>query len=460
MSAPVFAAVTPHPPIIVPEVGRGQERETQATLDAFARLRDDLAGARPDVLLFICPHGPLRQDEFVVLRGPLDGDLRRFGAGSVRFQQETDVALVDGLLAAAESRGVRLRSVEQWEADDHSLWVPLYHLRAAAPAARVVVLSISFGTPQAHYDLGCAIADVLREWPQRVAIIASADGAHALREDGPYGYHPLAPVFEEEFQAAFEAWDRDWILSTDQHYRAQAAEDSIPSVAILMGALSPWSVRPQILASEAPWGVGYMTARIEVQDIEVQAKGVQAIEVHESAGAGVVTLARAAVEAHVRNAPDPSATTGNPVLARHAGAFVSIHTGAGQLRGCIGTIEPRRATLAQEIIDNAVAAARDDPRFTPVEPDELARLTYKVDVLEPPEPIDDASALDPARYGVVVEAGQRRGVLLPALEGIDRAEEQVRIAREKAGIRPEEPVALFRFRVTRYEEGAGSPTTP
>ena len=453
MSAPVFAAVTPHPPIIVPEVGRGRERETQATLDAFAALRADLAAARPDVLLFICPHGPLRQEEFVVLRGPLEGSLKRFGAGGVRFQGEADVDLVDRLLAAAESRGVRLSSVEDWEPDDHSLWVPLYYLREAAPEARVVALAINFDTPLAHYELGRAIAQALDDSAERVAIIASADGAHALQEDGPYGYHPMAPVFEQEFHAAFEAWDRDWVLSTEQHYRAQAAEDSIPSIAILMGALSPWRAKPEILASEAPWGVGYMTARVGV---ETDAAEAEAAQVADEVGA----LARAAVEAHVRGARAPDAPAANPVLAGRAGAFVSIHTNGDELRGCIGTVAPRQDTLGEEIIRNAVAAARDDPRFAPVRAGELDRLSYKVDVLESPEAIADASALDPAHYGVIVESGRRRGLLLPALEGIETAAEQIRIAREKAGIGPEEPVALFRFRVTRYEEGAGRGLRP
>lgn len=447
MGAPVFAAVTPHPPIVVPEVGRGQERETQATLDAFATLREELASARPDVLLFICPHGPLRQEEFVVLRGPLDGSLRRFGAGGVRFEEESDVGLVDRLLNVARERDVRLSSVEQWEPDDHSLWVPLYYLREAAPEARVVAMAINFDTPQAHYELGCAIAEALSDWPERVAIVASADGAHALKEDGPYGYHAMAPVFEEEFHAAFEAWDRDWVLATDQHYRAQAAEDSIPSVAILMGALSPWQVRPEILASEAPWGVGYMTARVGV--------GSPA-----GGPAEIAALARAAVEAYVEGRPEPDVSASNALLDRHAGAFVSIHTTDDALRGCIGTVNPREDDLGKEIVRNAVAASQDDPRFSPVRSRELNRLTYKVDVLEPPEAIGDESGLDPAHYGVIVESGRRRGLLLPALEGIDRVEEQVRIAREKAGIGPDEPVALFRFRVTRYEEGAERPVTP
>ena len=117
-------------------------------------------------------------------------------------------------------------------------------------------------------------------------------------------------------------------------------------------------------------------------------------------------------------------------------------------------------TLAEEIAANAVAAATSDPRFAAVRAGELAGLTYKVDVLEAPEAVAGASALDPARYGLIVENGARRGLLLPALEGIESAEAQIRIAREKAGIDAADPVALFRFRVTRYEEGAAGGFRP
>ncbi|MGB4218131.1 MAG: AmmeMemoRadiSam system protein A, partial [Bacillota bacterium] len=121
------------------------------------------------------------------------------------------------------------------------------------------------------------------------------------------------------------------------------------------------------------------------------------------------------------------------------------------LRGCIGTIEPVRANIAEEIIYNAIAAATQDPRFSPVQVDELSSLVYSVDVLAAPEPIDSVDQLDTERYGVIVSSGQRRGLLLPNLDGVDTVEDQVRIARQKAGILANEPVTLQRFEVVRHE---------
>jgi AmmeMemoRadiSam system protein A len=123
----------------------------------------------------------------------------------------------------------------------------------------------------------------------------------------------------------------------------------------------------------------------------------------------------------------------------------------GQLRGCIGTIQPATGSLAEEIRDNAISSATRDPRFEPVSRAELDQLTYSVDVLGEPEDIPDMSYLDPKVYGVIVRSRARSGLLLPDLEGVDTAEEQVRIATMKAGIGPGEPVELQRFKVTRHE---------
>ena len=136
-------------------------------------------------------------------------------------------------------------------------------------------------------------------------------------------------------------------------------------------------------------------------------------------------------------------------LRQQAGTFVSLKK-FGQLRGCIGTIEPTQANVALEIVHNAISAATRDPRFEPIVPEELPHLVCSVDVLEAPEPINGMSELDPLRYGVIVECDSRRGLLLPNLEGVDTAEYQVEIACRKAAIHLDDPFKLYRFEVKRY----------
>ena len=170
-------------------------------------------------------------------------------------------------------------------------------------------------------------------------------------------------------------------------------------------------------------------------------------------GDSYTALARASFEAFVNRGERIRVPDDVPaeLRQRQAACFVSLHK-AGELRGCIGTLAPTRACLADEIIDNAISAATRDPRFSPVRPDELALLHCGVDVLSQPEPIDGPEQLDVARFGVIVANGWRRGVLLPALEGVDTVEQQLAIARQKAGIGAREPVELQRFEVVRHEE--------
>jgi AmmeMemoRadiSam system protein A len=164
----------------------------------------------------------------------------------------------------------------------------------------------------------------------------------------------------------------------------------------------------------------------------------------------VVKLARETIEGYVREgkvigAPKALASE----MEQKGGVFVSLHKG-GMLRGCIGTIQPQQSNMALEVIQNAISAATRDPRFPPVQPSELADLDISVDILQPAEAIASMEQLDPKHYGVIVQSGWRRGLLLPDLEGVDTPEYQIEIARRKAGIGPHEPVELYRFEVKRY----------
>ena len=165
----------------------------------------------------------------------------------------------------------------------------------------------------------------------------------------------------------------------------------------------------------------------------------------------LVELAKETIESYVKEGkvPQPPLELA-PEMNERAGVFVSLKIG-GMLRGCIGTFEPTRPNVAEEIIANAVSSATRDPRFLPVGPEELAQLEYSVDILTEPEPVESEADLDPKRYGVIVESGWQKGLLLPDLEGVDTVEQQLEITRIKAGIDPDEPVNLYRFEVRRYK---------
>ena len=172
---------------------------------------------------------------------------------------------------------------------------------------------------------------------------------------------------------------------------------------------------------------------------------------HKAGEDAYVSLARKVIENRIGKGIQIRMPSDLPAEMYHvrAGVFVSLHI-RGALRGCIGTISPTRECVAQEIMENAISAATGDPRFEPLQKEELEQLEYSVDVLGEAEYIDSLSQLNVKEYGVIVSADSRRGLLLPDLDGVDSVEEQVHIARQKAGIRDDEPVKLQRFKVTRH----------
>jgi hypothetical protein len=165
----------------------------------------------------------------------------------------------------------------------------------------------------------------------------------------------------------------------------------------------------------------------------------------------LVELARTSVETYVREGKilDPPSPL-SPEMSERAGVFVCLKK-HGQLKGCIGTFQPTCDTIGAEVIRNAISAATNDNRFSPVKEEELDEIAYSVDILSSPEKVENTTELDPKKYGVIVKADFRQGLLLPDLEGVDTVEDQLRIARLKAGILPNEDTDIYRFEVKRYK---------
>jgi AmmeMemoRadiSam system protein A len=462
----VYACIAPHPPVIVHEVGRGREEETRRTLDALDVVAQEIASVDPETVVVISPHGPVQPEGAGILTAPrVQGDMRRWDAPGVCFDFENDLDAVRLIQQAAKAQGLPLVALDSWDdgAIDGLDWgctVPLYYLRPGFGEARLVVVAPSYQGPRYHYKMGQSMGRALDASGRRVVIICSADLSHCLLPGAPGGYNPAGREFDEAFQDAVATWDVDWVLGAEREFRIRAAEDAISQTAMLMGALSEHRLRPRVLSYEGPFGVGYMVAAIEVAqpgtDVDEDARVGSIVD-----GAArqpqhpFVQLAKQTVERYVRadslSWPQQQSPEFEPAIEGQppSGVFVSIKKW-GDLRGCIGTIEATQMNVGMEIVHNAVAACSRDPRFLPVTEEELTHLTYSVDVLTEAELVDDPRDLDPQRFGIIVECGGRRGLLLPDLEGVDSVDEQVRIARSKAGIGDDEPVRLYRFEVQRY----------
>ena len=450
MTSIVFACVSPHPPIIVHEIGRGREGETQKTIDALEQMAREMAQHQPETAILISPHGPAKRDAFAILVGPrADGSLAAWDAPQVTFAFENDVEAASLIREEAERAGVPLEPLERWSYRDAAgTWcdgldwgctVPLYYLRPGLAEAKLVLLSISYLPPEQHFALGQAVARASERLDRRVVIIASADLSHNL------AYGPLGPLFDEMIERAIAEWDVRTVVEMDLSFRHEAAEDAVSSLSFLMGALDGLTARPRVLSYEGTFGVGYLVAAIDIE----RAREPSASAGTEAGSHPLAHLSREAVETFVRQGRviEPEELSGE--MLERAGAFVSIKK-RGELRGCIGTMEATRANLALEVVHNAIDSATRDPRFLPVGPEELDQLSYSVDVLSPAEPVAGPEELDPKRYGVIVRLGLRRGLLLPDIEGVNTVEEQLSIVKAKAGIAPQESPELFRFTVRRY----------
>ncbi len=459
----VAAYAIPHPPLIVPTVGRGEEKAIQATIDAYEEVAQRIQQHHPQTIVVISPHAPLYRDGFYVsLSEASEGSMAQFMAPQERLEVLNDTEFEWLLAQELKAAGIlTVGSGKEVEELDHAAYVPLSFLRDSLDQYKIVRVGLSGLPSVVHRQVGKIIARVAQETETTTVLLASGDLSHKLTSDGPYGYAAAGPEFDAQIVGIFSQNNLDRLFTLDPLLCEAAAECGLRSFEIMAGALEGKECQAEVLSYEGPFGVGYVVAAFEVigskgdvlEDCPTNQEAPTDQEVDP-----YVALARQSVETYVATGEVLAVPDDTPkvLLATQAGVFVSLHE-HGELRGCIGTISPVRESLAQEIIANGVAACSEDPRFIPVEPKELEYLEYSVDVLSAPEPIASLDDLDPQRYGVIVSKGMKRGLLLPCLDGIDTVEQQVGIAMAKAGISPQElPVALERFEVVRHTKGGES----
>ena len=473
----VGAFMVPHPPIILPEVGRGEEKKISATTAAYETVADKIAALRPDTIVISSPHTILYSDYFHISPGlHAHGNLSRFGAPQVEFSLDYDATLADTLSVMAKMEGLRAGTEGEREKElDHGIMVPLYFIMQKYSEFRLLRVGLSGQSLSEHYRLGQLITKAASELGRRVVYVASGDLSHKMKEDGPYGFAPEGPQYDDRIMQVMGSGNFAELFDFSEDFCDRAAECGHRSFVMMAGALDGRAVTPKALIHDATFGVGYGICTYQIGEADEtrhflsdrNTKKKAEIAEQHNAQDPWVRVARKSLENFVcgglrlndinatvdqalseSSAADPESVR-NELLNKRAGAFVSLHKD-GQLRGCIGTILPVTGCVAEELIRNAVSAATEDPRFSPVTPEEVPFLEYSVDVLGEPEDIESKEALDVKRYGVIVTSGYKRGLLLPDLDGVDTVDEQIAIASRKAGIRPGEPVTLQRFEVIRH----------
>ncbi len=460
-----FGALVPHAPISVPGVGHAADLEQiKETTSAMKQIDGMLAKRPPETLVVFTPHGTVYSDAIIIYNDPtLTGGLGRFGLNR-DWQWETDLELVEKIAVIGSEAGLPVLALEQSEASrgrfpkglDHGVLVPLSFFDPVwASQVKLVVIPLSYLPLEELYQFGKAVQEAAFALGRRVAVIASGDLSHCLKPGAPAPYDPRGEEFDLKLVELINQGAVSGFFKLDPVLLEKAAECGFRSLIMLLGTLDGHNFESQVHSYQGPFGVGYAVAsfrpngdRQSMVEALFQARAVL-VQSRREKESPLVRYARQVVEDYLKGGKISEPEDLNKYLREQAGVFVSIKK-HGQLRGCIGTTEPTQPNIVDEVRQNAISAAIRDPRFEPVSADELDDLVYNVDLLKPAEPIAGIEELDPGRYGVIVRSGRRTGLLLPNLEGIETVDEQVAIARKKAGIGSNEPVELERFEVVRY----------
>jgi AmmeMemoRadiSam system protein A len=449
----------PHPPIIVHEVGRGEERKIQKTIDSLENISQEIKQKRPDTVIVITPHGYVFKDAVSITTLPsLEGDLSQFGAREVKFKFENDLDLAREIMEETKKRNIPIAEVSEElikkyvlpKKLDHGTIVPLYFVTKHYPDFKLIHMSYGFLPFEKLYEFGVAIKDAINKSDRRVVFIASGDLSHKLTPNSPNGYTPKGEVFDKTLLQLLSEMKVEEVIRMDKDLIEEAAECGFRSVCVMLGVLDGYEVNAKVLSHEGPFGVGYGVAKFDVTGYKSTSLLERFSTIEEDP---YVKLAKESLEYYVKYRRPMPVPEGLPeeMYRRKAGVFVTLHK-KGELRGCIGTVVPQKKNVAEEIIRNAISAGFEDPRFPPVREEELPEIEYSVDVLMPPQPVKSKDELDPKRYGVIVRKGFRAGLLLPDIEGVDTVEEQLSIALRKAGIRPDEDYTIEKFEVERHEQ--------
>ena len=455
------AFMVPHPPMIVPEIGRGSEKQIAETTAAYVRVAEEIARLAPDTIIITSPHIVMYTDYFHIPPGAeAYGSFLEFRAPGVRFSEMYDTEIRDILCRLAKERDFPAGTLgERDRALDHGTMVPLWFIRGKYDGGKILRIGLS-GLPLSdHYALGMMIREAVEESGKRAVIVASGDLSHKLQEYGPYGFAPEGPQYDSRIMDVCGRASFGELFDFDETFCDRAAECGHRSFVIIAGAFDGTAVRSEVFSHQDVTGVGYGICSFYPEGPDGERHFLDRyLAGQEAEGAARrkeadpwVRLAYETIDSRILRGRMPDLPDDLPeeMLNTRAGTFVSIHKD-GRLRGCIGTFLPTAENVAREIMGNAVSAALRDPRFDPVRADELPRLEISVDVLGTPEPVSSEAELDVKKYGVIVSSGGKRGLLLPDLDGVDTVEEQIRIASAKAGIREGEKIKLQRFEVVRH----------
>lgn len=389
----IAGALMPHPPLLIPAVGKVSISSVRKTSQSMQQLSDFLISHNPSTVIVISPHGCHYYGEpTIVCFRRLSGDMAAFGAGQCALKFDINLTLTEQIITAAQKQGVnlcrlnneitmKLPQVENLQLDSGA-FVPLYFLREAGFTGEIVHITPGFMSLEQAKALGEAIRQAVALTDDRVILLGSGDMSHYLKDMPPYGFRPEGEIFDNKIIEIIKENNLDAIFALEENLIERAGECGLRSLVIVMSALS--DMITEFYSYENSFGVGYAIASWESPSPDLQSRLGQSLPVR---------LAWWVLKKHFEAKGEFQLPKWADALKGRSGAFVSLKK-EGALRGCIGTFLPQYATLKEEIYHNTLAAAFKDPRFSPLFHGELAKLEISVDVLSYPEKISYLSELD------------------------------------------------------------------
>jgi len=463
--------IMPHPPIIIDMIGKEDVLVVKKTKDAIEKIANEIKNMKPDTIIVITPHGTVFSDAFTInYKDSLYGNLGKFGYENIELKKENGISLVEEIFAESLLENIPIAKLDNdlvkrfniTDEIDHGIIVPLYYIEKIYSNYNLVHINYSGLSYIEHYKFGMAIRKACENTNKKIVFIASGDLSHKLSNKGPYTYSPNGVLFDKKIINYLKEKDIRSILNMDAYFVNEASECGKRSIDTLLGTLDGYDYESEVLSYEGPFGVGYGVVSFKnfinnnskkIYDILLNDEIIKQKKIVENEDE-YVKLARTTIEEYIKNGKKIDVANMNlPVemLKKRAGVFVSIKKHS-LLRGCIGTTGMGvEKNIAKEIVRNAIEASTKDPRFNEVEEYELNELVISVDILEKSEKVSDLKELDVKKYGIIVESGYKRGLLLPNLDGVDTVEKQLDIVLRKAGINKTEDYNVEKFRVTRHK---------
>ena len=475
----------PHAPVFLPNIAGEAFDKIIQTYEALDQISREIAVYRPDTIVIISPHGPRFSDVLGIYnQRKYEGDLLEFGDYENHFKFHKDEALIAEILKVSETRNglyynlddSALKNFDLPRTLDHGVLVPMYFVQKHLESFKVVCLSDGPFAWDKLIDAGSIIRKAAENLKRKIIVIASGDLSHTLSDQGPYQYHNDGPTVDKAFCDAIENQCIEELVELPPLLIENAGICGLGPLMMLMGIYEHKQYVSQLRSYQGPFGVGYAVCTFEEQG---ELEGLRSHRIKEKQ---ISLVSRLRNEQHpyaqfayrvlkervddplppvIRLLEDGYSINGhffplndfelNKMMQNTRNIFVSIKSGA-QLRGCIGCIDSDEAQpLYQKIAYYTWQAARYDPRFSPIEREELPYLTVSIDILSDFEEISGVEDLDPSIFGLLVTDGTSKGVLLPDIEGVEDSVEQIRIAAQKAAIPVDKILKMFRFSVDRLK---------